>query len=383
MIVKIADNITSPLGFDSEENFRNIKSGNTKLALHEGLWNIPEPFVGSLFNNDELDDMYYNNVKSNIVYTKFEKIMILSACKAINESGIDVTSDKVIFIISSTKGNIDLLYTNPNDIPYERVYLGESAQIICDYFKNPNKPVIVSNACISGACAQYTACRLLETKKYKYAVVIGAEIQSKFIVSGFQSFKALSLKACRPFDKERDGLNVGEAAGTMIFQYKEENEITSSEWILDKGAIRNDANHISGPSRTGEGSYRALKEITADLDINQLAVINVHGTATPYNDEMESIAITRAGLSNIPVNGFKGYYGHTMGAAGVIETILSQISLDNNVILQTKGFKNLGVTNNLNVTDKCIETNKKQFIKLLSGFGGCNIALLYKTGGQI
>ena len=162
-----------------------------------------------------------------------------------------------------------------------------------------------------------------------------------------------------------------------------ENEITSSEWILDKGAIRNDANHISGPSRTGEGSYRALKEITTDLDINQLAVINIHGTATPYNDEMESIAITRAGLSNIPVNGFKGYYGHTMGAAGVIETILSQISLDNNVILQTKGFKNLGVTNNLNVTDKCIETNKKQFIKLLSGFGGCNIALLYKTGGQI
>lgn len=383
MIVKIADNITSPLGFDSEANFRNLKFGNTKLALHERLWNIPEPFVGSLFDNDELNDFYYNNIKTNIVFSKFEKIMLLSASKAIKESGIDVTSEKVIFIISSTKGNIDLLYNNPDNIPYERVYLGESAQMICEYFKNPNKPIVVSNACISGACAQYIASRLLETRKYKYAVVIGAEIQSKFIVSGFQSFKALSLKPCKPFDEERDGLNVGEAAGTMIFQYKDENEITSSEWILVKGAIRNDANHISGPSRTGEGSYRALKEVTADLDISKLGVINVHGTATPYNDEMESIAITRAGLSNIPINGFKGYYGHTMGAAGVIETILSQISLDNNILLQTKGFKNIGVTNELKVTDKCIETDKKQFIKLLSGFGGCNIALLYKTGGQI
>ena len=167
MIVKIADNITSPLGFNSEENFRNIKFGNTKLALHEGIWNIPEPFVGSLFDNDELNDSYNNNIKSNIVFSKFEKIMLLSASKAIKESGIDVTSDKVIFVISSTKGNIDLLYNNPDNIPYERVYLGESAQMICDYFKNPNKPIVVSNACISGACAQYTAFRLLETKKYK------------------------------------------------------------------------------------------------------------------------------------------------------------------------------------------------------------------------
>ena len=62
MIVKIADNITSPLGFNSEENFRNIKFGNTKLAQHEGIWNIPEPFVGSLFDNDELNDSYNNNI---------------------------------------------------------------------------------------------------------------------------------------------------------------------------------------------------------------------------------------------------------------------------------------------------------------------------------
>lgn len=383
MIVKIADSIVSPLGYSSEENFRNVLSCNTKLELHEGLWNIPEPFVGSIFNENELNYIYYNNIVSKIVLTKFEKLMILSASEAINKAEIDASSDKVIFVISSTKGNIELLDSNPNNIPYKRVLLGESAQIVCDYFKNPNKPIVVSNACISGACAQLTALRLLETRKYNYVIVIGADVQSKFIVSGFQSFKALSLKRCKPFDRERDGLNVGEAAGTIIYQYKNDSEILSTDWILSDGVIRNDANHISGPSRTGEGSYRALIKVTDKIDISKLGLINVHGTATSYNDEMESIAIKRAGLSNIPVNGLKGYYGHTMGAAGVIETILSQMSLDNNLILGTNGFENLGVTHKINVVGKRINTDKKLFIKLLSGFGGCNVALLFKQGGNI
>lgn len=383
MIVKIADSIISPLGYSTEENYNNIKAGNTKLVLHSGLWNIPQPFIGSLFDDEELNLIYNNNVKSDFVLTKFEKIMILSASQAIARGGIDAASDKVIFIISSTKGNVELLDSNPLNLPHERVLLGGSAQIVCDHFKNPNKPVVVSNACISGACAQLTAARLLEGGKYEYAVVIGADVQSKFIVSGFQSFKALSPEPCKPFDKNRQGLNVGEAAGSIIFKRKQKNEIGNAEWVLCDGAIRNDANHISGPSRTGEGSYRALARITNNIDTSKIGLINVHGTATAYNDEMESIAIGRAELSDIPVNGLKGYYGHTMGAAGVIETILSQKSLENNTILGTKGFSEPGVSNRLAISNKNIATDKKQFIKLLSGFGGCNVALLYKQGGEL
>lgn len=383
MIVKIADSIVSPLGYNSDENYNNVLECNSKLVLHEGLWNIPEPFVGSLFDDDELNYISNNNINSNIVYTKFEKIMILSALQALNKVDINPSSDKVIFIISSTKGNVELLDSKPQNIPYKRVLLGESAQLVCNYFKNPNTPIIVSNACISGACAQLIASRLLNTGKYNYAIVIGADVQSKFIVSGFQSFKALSLKQCKPFDQERDGLNVGEAAGTIIYQNKQVREIKPTDWILSDGAIKNDANHISGPSRTGEGSYRALKKITNTIDVSKLGLINVHGTATPYNDEMESIAIERAGLSNIPINALKGYYGHTMGAAGIIETILSQMALDNNIILGTRGFSSLGVTHKINVVESCIKTDKKQFVKLLSGFGGCNVALLFKQGGSI
>ena len=383
MIVKLSDNIVSPLGYNSIDNYNNLCTGNSKLKLYEGIWDIPEPFIASLFINEELDYVFNKHIPTNKLLTKFEKIVILSAYQAIKEADIDASSDRVIFIISSTKGNIELLNTSDNRIGNNRLLLGTSAKIVSEFFGNKNNPIVVSNACISGACAQLLALRLLKTDLYDYAIVIGADVQSKFIVSGFQSFKALSMNCCKPFDKDRDGLNVGEGAGTIIFKKEKDNNISNKDWILDNGAINNDANHISGPSRTGEGSYRALKKVIADTDIDKIAMINVHGTATLYNDEMESIAISRAGLSNIPINGLKGYYGHTMGAAGIIETILSQYSLNNNIILPTRGYSELGVSNKLIISNKTIETKKREFIKLLSGFGGCNIALLYKQGGTI
>ena len=96
---------------------------------------------------------------------------------------------------------------------------------------------------------------------------------------------------------------------------------------------------------------------------------------------MESIAIERAGLSNVPVNGLKGYYGHTMGAAGILETILSMQAVDDNNILATRGFETIGVTHPLVLSNENKPTDKRAFIKLLSGFGGCNAALLMAKGG--
>ena len=156
--------------------------------------------------------------------------------------------------------------------------------------------------------------------------------------------------------------------------------MTENDWVACRGAIRNDANHISGPSRTGEGSYRALRTVLGDMNPNQLAFINTHGTATLYNDEMESVAVERAGLAQVPVNGLKGYYGHTMGAAGILETILSMQAVDDNNILATKGFETLGVTHPLVLSNENQPTDKRAFIKLLSGFGG-NAALLMAKGG--
>ena len=115
-------------------------------------------------------------------------------------------------------------------------------------------------------------------------------------------------------------------------------------------------------------------------NISDLAFVNVHGTATAYNDEMESIALTRAGLQHTPVNALKGYFGHTLGAAGILETIISLHTIRKGIIAATKGYAEQGTTQSLNISSVIRHTNKTQFIKLLSGFGGCNAAVRIECG---
>ena len=379
MIVKVSDNIISPLGMTTAENYAAVKAGRSELKRHDGLWLLPEPFTASLMNremvNETAADLHIDDR-----YTIFEKMIILSAAKALEQTNIDPTSDSVLFILSTTKGNVFLLDKREKGFPAERVLLGQAAKQMTDYFHNPNTPIVVSNACISGVCAQIQAMRELESGRFDYVVTVGADMQSAFIVSGFQSFKALSVDPCKPFDANRTGLNLGDAAATLIYTRKD--EVNENDWVACRGAIRNDANHISGPSRTGEGSYRALKVALGEMSPDKIAFINAHGTATLYNDEMESFAIERAGLSMVPVNGLKGYYGHTMGAAGILETILSMQAIDDHNILATKGYETMGVTHPLVLSNQNQPTDKRAFIKLLSGFGGCNAALLFAKGGE-
>jgi len=380
MIVSVAHNIISPLGMTTAENYAAVKAGRTELKRHDGLWNLPEPFTASLMDWKKVGEVFAK-IAENEQYTFFEKMIILSAKKALEQTDIDPTSSKVLFILSTTKGNVFLLDKRETGFPQERVLLGEAARQMTEFFHNPNTPIVVSNACISGVCAQIEAMRSLESGAFDFVIVVGCDVQSAFIVSGFQSFKALSVEPCKPFDANRTGLNLGDAAATIIYTRKE--KITENEWVACRGAIRNDANHISGPSRTGEGSYRALKVVLGDLNPDEIAFINAHGTATSYNDEMESVAIERAGLAQVPVNGLKGYYGHTMGAAGVLETILSMQAIDDHNILATKDFDTIGVTHPLLLSNQNQPTDKRAFIKLLSGFGGCNAALLMAKGGAI
>jgi 3-oxoacyl-[acyl-carrier-protein] synthase-1 len=378
MIVRIADNIVSPLGLTSSENYAAVKAGRSALKRYDGLWHLPEPFTASLMNREKVENVFAE-LADNEKYTFFEKMIILSTSRAIAEAKIDPTSDKVLFILSTTKGNVFLLDKRETGFPQDRVLLGVAARQMTEFFHNPNAPIVVSNACISGVCAQIEAMRNLENGLFDHVVVVGCDVQSAFIVSGFQSFKALSVEPCMPFDANRCGLNLGDAAATIVYTRKD--NISENDWVACRGAIRNDANHISGPSRTGEGSYRALKVALGDVNPDQIAFINTHGTATLYNDEMESFAIERAGLSQVPVNGLKGYYGHTMGAAGIMETILSMKAIDDHNILATRGYETLGVTHPLVLSNQNQPTDKRMFIKLLSGFGGCNAALLMAKGG--
>ena len=253
--------------------------------------------------------------------------------------------------------------------------LSTSAKLVADYFHFANKPIVISNACISGLAAIITGMRLIQSGQYENAVIAGADVISKFVLSGFQSFQAISNDRCKPFDAARNGINLGEGAGTIILSSNKKYE---GGIKITGGSISNDANHISGPSRTGEelnfAIIKAMKE--ADLSPKEISFISAHGTATIYNDEMEANAITLASLQHVPVNSLKGYFGHTLGAAGIIESVVSIHSLKQNVVLPTLGFQNTGVTKPINVCTSLYKTPLQNCLKTASGFGGCNAAIV-------
>lgn len=373
MIYKIADNITSPLGFTTEENLNAVRQGRSRLRLHSGKWGLPEPFMASLFDEEEIENRFSETIGPTHAFTRFEQLALLSATQAIGQCAVDTRSPGCIFILATTKGNVALLDENHTATDEPRLNLAHTAQTIARHFDNPTTPLVVSNACTSGLCAEITAMRLLQSGAYHTAVVIGADTQSAFVVSGFQSLKALSPHPCRPFCENRMGLNLGEAAATIILRRA---DMPTDAWQLTRGAIRNDAYHLSGPSKTATGGRLALEAVCHDLDTRSLAVINAHGTATLYNDEMEAKAIALSGLAHTPVNGYKGCFGHTMGAAGVLETVLTMRSLDEGMILPTQGFDELGVSQPIQVVKTITPTHRRRFIKMMSGFGGSNAALL-------
>lgn len=375
---KIGDNIISPLGQTSKDVYEAIKRGDSKAKLHDCIFGLPEPFFGSLLERELIESLFLSLYSGKIRYTYFEKIAILSAFYALEKLGIDSSRPDLFFVLSTTKGNIDLL-ENPDGFDSNRVDMSVSAQMIGEFFGNPNGVVVVSNACTSGVAAQiYADEKLKRNDKYRYAVVIGAEVLCKFIVSGFQSFKALSSQRCKPFDKNRCGLNLGEAAATIVLE-KSENPIDGCLSILGSGN-RNDANHISGPSRTGEGLFLSIKSALRNKNVEgrTLSFINAHGTATLYNDDMESWAIFRSDLQNIPTNSLKGYFGHTLGAAGVLECILSGCALQEKRILSTCGLDEEGTVKKITIAHELLDSNKgDSFLKIISGFGGSNAAIIY------
>lgn len=362
MVYKIADNILSPLGETTEQNYQAVKAGRSALCRYSDHWQLPEPFSASLFSEAQWQALAAEGL------TPFEALATSSVRRALKDAAVDPARKGVVFIISTTKGNVDQLTQETTD----DLSPGASARKMARVLGFTTEPIVVCNACISGVSALLLAARLLEAGTYDVAVVCGADVQSRFVVSGFQSFHVVSSEACRPFDMERTGLSLGEAAATMILSRQPQPQA----WGIVTGAVRNDAFHISSPAKDGEGACQALRQVMQGVSPSQLAFINAHGTATMFNDQMESVAIERAGLSSVPVNGYKGYYGHTMGAAGVLETILSMAALDDHTILGTKGFEEAGVSGKIRLVASSEATDKQAFVKVISGFGGCNAALL-------
>lgn len=369
MLKVVSTNIVSPLGMSSQENWRAVMQGRSALRRLENYKGIPLPFVASVFTPEQVEGLAVEG------FTRFESLAIRSVTEALTHTDLDVHGERTIFILSTTKGDVEELgFVAERDGDYHRPAL--SAQRIAEHVGIGGGAIVCCNACISGVSAQILADRLISCGHYDNAVVCGADLVSSFTASGFLSFKSLSNEACRPFDADRQGLNLGEAAATIVFTRAD--ILREGDWLFERGEMDNDAFHLSTPAPSGEGARKVLEAVMKGRDASELAFVSAHGTATMFNDQMESVAIEKAGLSSVPLTALKGWFGHTLGASGVLEVILGMMAVSESVVLPLRGFREIGVSGKVNLSPELRATDKNSFLKMISGFGGCNAAALYR-----
>ncbi len=357
--------LLTPLGNGIEQNIQAVQElkRGMKTGFFPGTLLSDFPLAG--FTDEEMAAM----MECTQTRYRFDALVLSLVEQLKKEHSIDWSSPETLIILSTTKGDIECLGT-----AQERdSLLTTAAEKIQHAFATRSKVHIISNACISGISACIYATRMLSTSAYRQACIIGCDVLSEFVSSGFHSFHALSKDICRPFDAKRDGINLGEAAAALILKKDHPGSV-----FIGAGFITNDANHISGPSKTGDELAFAIHQSLNEwqVEAGDLSFISAHGTATLYNDEMESKAYSGCGLSRVPVFSLKGNYGHTLGASGVLEIVLSAEALQRGIILPSCGFDEAGVSGSISINQKVHQSTQAYALKTASGFGGCNASIL-------
>lgn len=365
-VYAVATDVTSASGMGVDALWDAVKSGKRSI---EGYTENGQSYYASKMSDEQHGAVSHAIAGSEL--SAFEKLCLFSAKAALSGLQDSISSGDTVVILSTTKGKIDKLDMDAD----EQTLLSHSASVIVKELNIPTQPIVVSHACISGSVALLYAQRLLSSGRYKHAIVIGADLFTPFVLNGFLSFQAIANAPCRPFDAGRTGINLGEAAATIVLS-------TSAGQPLARmmgGATSNDANHISGPSRTGEelsaAINRALTE--AGLQAADINMVSAHGTATPYNDEMEAKALHLSGLSNAPLHSMKSYTGHTLGAAGVLESAMIIKAMQEQQLIPSAGYEVHGVSVPVNVITAMRPAGINYVLKTASGFGGSNAAIVW------
>jgi 3-oxoacyl-[acyl-carrier-protein] synthase-1 len=411
-VYAIASHIVSSLGMDADAHWQAVMKGEIGIKRYEDTNLSPTPFMAS-----KLDAAQWQTINEQTKplsaprspLTPFEQMAVYTAQQALSDvrrcHGEFIELRDCALILSTTKGNIELL----GQAPDEQLHLHHSARQIAAALGITTKPFVISVACVSGVAALQYGMRLIQSGRYPHAIVVGADRFSRFVLAGFQSFQAISPEPCRPFDAGRRGITLGEAAATIILSadrchgdpdsYRDEPLPTANRHLppatchlplaqLASGATSNDANHISGPSRTGHELAMAITRALAEarLSPTDIDMISAHGTATLFNDEMESRAFHHAGVQHSPVHSFKGYIGHTLGAAGIAESVMILQAMRHRRLIPSASFSTPGTPMPLNVTAPHSDPDSyrdeprsiKHVLKTSSGFGGSNAVIVWK-----
>jgi len=259
----------------------------------------------------------------------------------------------------------------------------ESTQNVATHYALKPLMATISTACSSSSNSLLLGARMIKQGVVKRAVCGGGDALSRFTLNGFNSLKNVSKKPCQPFDQNRGGLNLGEAAGFCLLESESSAKARGADIIavLSGYANTNDAYHPTAPSATGEGANRTMQQALdmAGLRPADIGYINAHGTATQNNDLSEGLAIQNLFGANAPhFSSTKPYTGHTLAAAGVIEAIFSMWVMEEQMIIPNLNFETQMEELTIEPATSLMENVPvKHVLSNSFGFGGSNVSLIF------
>ncbi len=348
--------IISSIGNNAEENFQSLISSKHGISDIELLKtrHQNEIKVGEIKTTNS-DFVKLLNLPEDNNYTRTTLLGITAVKEALESAGItDINESRTGLISSTSVGGMDMTekyFYDYEKFPEQQKYIsshdaGYSSICIADYFGLKGMVSTISTACSSAANAIMMGAKLISNGVLDRVIVGGADSLSKFTLNGFKTLMIVSDSYNTPFDNDRKGLNLGEAAGFLVLESDESVKKSNKKPIgfLSGYGNANDAHHQTASSENGEGAFLAMEKALkiSGLNKNQIDYINVHGTATPNNDLSEGIAMIRIfGKKNVPdFSSTKAFTGHTLAAAAGIEAVYSLLALQNNVIFPNLNFKN-------------------------------------------
>ena len=347
--------IISAIGNTVEQNYASLLENKPALTIIENISTIHKDniLVGEIKQtNLELETEL--NLLPNNTFSRTAMLGAIAAKQAIANAGITAINEYKTGLVSSTSvGAMDMTekhYPTYSESEEYRRYIssdagGEVANKIADEIGLIGMVTTISTACSSAANAILFGARLIKTGKLDRVIVGGTDSLAKFTINGFKTLLILSDSVNTPFDNNRKGLNLGEAAAFLVLESdaivaKENKKVLAR--VTGYGNA-NDAYHQTASSENGDGAFFAMEKAlkVADLKREQIDYINIHGTATPNNDLSEGRALIRVfGDANVPdFSSTKPFTGHTLAAAAAVEAVFSVLAIQNNVVFPNLNFE--------------------------------------------
>lgn len=225
----------------------------------------------------------------------------------------------------------------PPEFDYTQQELGQSAAFLAAQWQLQGPAYVIATACSSSAKALAAGARLLRAGMVDAVIAGGCDVLSHFTVAGFSALESVSAARCQPLSANRNGINLGEAASVFLMSRDATTSDAPSEPVVLAGwGETGDAHHMSAPDPTGQGAIAAMQQALqrAGIEASSVDYINLHGTATPQNDAMESLAVHTVFGGQVPVSSTKPLTGHTLAAAGALEAAFAWLCLQDNPLGQ-------------------------------------------------